>query len=65
MKRIIVLALIAAFLVVVPLSNHLWADDKDDNVKKVDVCHNGKTISISVNALGGHLGHGDTEGACP
>ena len=39
MKRIIVLALIAAFLVVVTASNPLWAGDK-----KVNVCHKGKMI---------------------
>ena len=26
---------------------------------KVDVCHNGRIINVSVNALGGHQGHGD------
>ena len=30
----------------------------------VEVCHNGSTISVSTNALQGHLNHGDTEGAC-
>ena len=59
MKRIIVLALIAAFLVAVPMFNQLWAS------KKVTICHKGKEITVSINALGGHLGHGDTEGACP
>ena len=63
MKRIIVLALIAAFLVVVPVFNQLWAGDK------VEVCHKPgtsaeKTIYVSESALKGHLGHGDTEGAC-
>jgi len=35
--------------------------------KKADkgyICHKGKTIKINGNALKGHLGHGDTEGAC-
>lgn len=27
--------------------------------KKVDICHKGKIINVSVNAIGGHLGHGD------
>lgn len=31
---------------------------------KVYICHSGATLSVSVNALGGHLGHGDTEGPC-
>ena len=31
---------------------------------KVTICHKGQTISVSRCALKGHLGHGDTEGAC-
>lgn len=31
---------------------------------KADVCHNGKTLSVSVNAVAAHTGHGDTAGAC-
>ena len=27
--------------------------------QKIDVCHKGKIINVSVNALGGHQGHGD------
>jgi len=33
--------------------------------ERVDVCHNGKTITVSEQSLKGHLKHGDTEGACP
>ena len=61
MKRIIVLALIAAFLVAVPVFNHLWAD----GVKNVTICHKGKEMTVSINALQAHLNHGDTEGPCP
>lgn len=32
---------------------------------KAEVCHNGKTISVSVNAVAAHVNHGDAEGACP
>jgi hypothetical protein len=32
---------------------------------KVDVCHNGKTLSVNGNAAAAHQGHGDTLGACP
>lgn len=32
--------------------------------KKVQVCHKGKTISISKSALPAHLRHGDTAGTC-
>jgi hypothetical protein len=34
-------------------------------VKKVTVCHKGKTISISKSALPAHLKQGDTVGKCP
>lgn len=30
----------------------------------VEVCHNGKTLSINESALQSHLDHGDTEGSC-
>ena len=47
-------------------------DDKGNNDKKVTICHippgnpsAAHNITISVNALPAHLGHGDTEGACP
>lgn len=38
------------------------ADSKseaDVKNKKVDVCHNGRVINISINAVGAHQGHGD------
>ncbi len=35
------------------------------NGKKVTVCHQGQTISVSKSALKSHLQHGDTMGACP
>jgi hypothetical protein len=31
----------------------------DEKNKKIDVCHNGHTINVSINALGAHQGHGD------
>lgn len=39
-------------------------DSEDDTEEKVQVCHNGETIEISVNALPTHLDHGDTYGPC-
>ncbi|RKZ51220.1 MAG: hypothetical protein DRR00_12415 [Candidatus Parabeggiatoa sp. nov. 3] len=40
-------------------------ENKNNNDRKVTVCHKGReTITISINALPAHLGHGDTEGAC-
>jgi hypothetical protein len=38
--------------------------DRSPNNEKVYVCHNGTTICISLNALQGHLSHGDYLGAC-
>ena len=35
-----------------------------DNNKKVYVCHNGKTICVSINAIKAHLDHGDELGKC-
>jgi len=36
----------------------------DDNGRKVFICHNGKTLHISRNAVEAHLNHGDTLGTC-
>ena len=33
--------------------------------KKVTICHNGQTLSVSKSALKSHLKRGDTMGACP
>lgn len=35
-----------------------------DGGDKVEICHNGNTIEVSVNALDAHLAHGDTRGYC-
>ena len=36
----------------------IWAGDK------VDICHNGHIINVSVNAIPAHLAHGDTLFTC-
>ena len=36
----------------------------DDNNKKVNICHNGNTLCVSVDAIQAHLDHGDTQGSC-
>src|SRR5687768_6707609 len=38
---------------------------KNKKGKKVTICHNGQTITVSRSALKGHTRHGDTEGPCP
>lgn len=40
-------------------------DDGDSNDgNRVTICHKGNTLTISESGLNGHLGHGDTLGAC-
>ena len=34
------------------------------NSEKIEICHNGNTICVSVNAAQSHLNHGDSLGAC-
>lgn len=36
----------------------------NSNQSKVEICHNGRTICISQNAVQAHLNHGDTLGSC-
>lgn len=58
MKRLFrVLLILSVMLTVLVVPASAKAD-------KVDVCHKGKTISVSVNAEAAHLAHGDSEGAC-
>ena len=45
------------------VTNNYDCDDTDGK-KKVIVCHNGKPICISANALQAHLNHGDQAGPC-
>jgi len=37
----------------------------DNGDRKVEICHDGQTLEVSVNALPAHYGHGDTLGPCP
>ena len=39
-------------------------DIRDGNKNKVFICHNGNSISVSVNAIPAHLAHGDLLGNC-
>ena len=39
--------------------------DVRDGNKKIFICHNGNTLSVSVNAVPAHLAHGDMLGNCP
>jgi hypothetical protein len=38
---------------------------KNEKGKKVTLCHNGQTITVSKSAAKGHKKHGDTAGPCP
>jgi hypothetical protein len=37
----------------------------EEDTTKVEVCHDGNTITIAQISLADHLAHGDTEGPCP
>jgi len=45
-----------------PMSEVTAVPDED---KKMWVCHNGHSISISMNAAPKHMDHGDSPGKCP
>ncbi len=38
---------------------------ESQNSNKIDICHKGRTISVSSRALPGHQRHGDVRGECP
>ncbi|PCJ26574.1 MAG: hypothetical protein COA97_05740 [Flavobacteriales bacterium] len=44
--------------------NSINATARNSNASKGDICHNGNTININMNALQSHLGHGDIPGSC-
>jgi len=60
MKRIVVLAIGGAFLLVLPAS-HLVFGKAHVPVKKNQVCHNGVVLQVGSGATGGHVAHGDCE----
>lgn len=39
-------------------------DNGNDNNAKVNICHNGEPLCVSVNAVQSHLNHGDSLSAC-
>jgi hypothetical protein len=47
------------------LSETEAAKNKNKKGKKVTLCHNGQTITVSKSAAKGHKKHGDTAGPCP
>ena len=60
MKRLIGLLSVVLLLVAIPAS-HLVFGKAHVRVGKVQVCHKGKTITISAKALKAHLKHGDCQ----
>ena len=60
MKRGMVLAVVAAFVLAVPVAQFVWGKAHVPT-KKVQVCHKGKTITVSQNALTAHVRHGDCQ----
>ena len=49
---------------IVDIGAHEFNCVDDDGDGKVTICHNGHTISVSVNAVPAHLAHGDSCGPC-
>jgi hypothetical protein len=47
------------------LSETEAAKNKKKKGKKVTLCHNGQTVTVSKSAAKGHRKHGDTAGPCP
>ncbi len=61
MKRLLALFTVAAFLLAVPASHHIWSKAHVP-LKKAQVCHKGTTLVVSENAVQGHVrGHGDCQ----
>ena len=58
MKRVLVLSVAAAMLLAIPAS-HLVFGKAHVRLGKIQVCHEGRVVGVSENALGGHLSHGD------
>ncbi len=60
MKRALVFSIIGAFLLALPASQLAWGKAHVP-ANKVQVCHKGKVITVSKNALSAHERHGDCQ----
>jgi len=60
MKRVLTLSIVAAFILALPMAHSVWGKAHVPT-KKVQVCHEGETNTVSKNALGAHLNHGDCQ----
>jgi len=60
MKRLAALfvSLVAVLALALSASHFVWGKAHVP-VKKAQVCHKGETITVSAEALNGHMGHGD------
>ena len=59
-KKILVLLMALAFAA----ASLLVPATASARLIKAPVCHNGHNIEVNPNSLAGHIGHGDTLGAC-
>lgn len=53
-----IITIIIAIILIVPAAH------AKEKAWKGEVCHNGKTLSVSMEAYNGHLIHGDSIGKC-
>ena len=60
MKRLVGLSVVLGLLLAIPASHQVFGK-AHVRVGKVQVCHKGKTITVSENALRAHLRHGDIQ----
>lgn len=60
MKRLIISFTVLAFLIGIPASHYVLGKGHVP-LHKVQVCHKGETITVSADALKGHLDHGDCQ----
>lgn len=60
MKRIFALLAVGAFVLALPAS-HLVFGKAHVRLGKVQVCHKGKVLQVSKNALKAHVKHGDCQ----
>ena len=60
MKRVLFLTILAAFVLALPASHQVWGKGHVPS-HKIQVCHEGETITVGAKALRAHIDHGDCQ----
>lgn len=61
MKRSLAILAVSASLLAIPASHLIGGSKGHVPLGKMQSCHKGNVITVSENALGGHLTHGDCQ----